>query len=621
MFFLCHKKGIMKKRLFFLEVLFLFLFLFLLIFCFFLQVIKGGYFEGLSRKNRVKMIPIPQSRGMIFDRKSNPLAENIPNFSISIIQEGLSSQKIEDALAKLSFLDGFDIEKVRESLKMKEYRAYEPVCIVDNISLDTALSISEKFFDVPGIIISAKDTRYYPKKDFSSHIIGYIGKISKDELKKRKGEGYFIDDMIGKSGIEREYEKMLRGERGGEYIEVDTKGRTVRVLGKKEPVPGCNLYLTLDSSLQEFVEKSLGKNKGAIIVMDVRTGEILAMVSKPSYNPNIFLRPLTLKEVSSTIFNQNRPLVNRTIQGEYPPGSLFKAMSGCIGLEEKIIKEDDYLRCEGVYEVGKRKFSCIKKQAHGNINIISAFAKSCNIYFYQLGLKIGEQGLIKKGRMFGLGEKTGIDLPYEEKGRLPSSSWKKRILKTKWFAGDTINFSIGQGFLLVTPLQMAVLFSAIANGGKVLKPFLVKYIEYPDGKVITRKSIVKRKVNISQYTKKILDRGLEEVVLSGTGISVYIPGIRIAGKTGTAQTLKEDHAWFACYTPVNEPEIVVVVLVEHGGKGGVEAAPIARRILEEYFGITKYEQEIKEQGIEARQLEMEKTETICEIENEREDYR
>jgi len=579
----------MKRKIFVLKIIFSLLFLILFSSSFYLQVIRGNYFKNRSLKNRIRIIPHSSPRGMIFDRNGRPLAINIPSFSISLIQEGLSDSQLDDALSKISSIIPLDKERAKSFIKKKYLQRFEPVTIIENASKEDTLNLARNFFDIPGLVINTRALRYYPNSGLASHLLGYIGAITKGEFKKRRG--YLINDRIGKSGIEKEYEDILKGKMGGDIIETDVSGRTIRVLGKEEAVPGCNLYLTIDKKLCEIAERALYKN-GTVVAISPKTGEVLCMISKPGYDPNLFSKGLSKKEVDETLFNQLYPLANRAIQFRYPPGSLFKIVDAYLGLENGIIKGNEYIECNGRFDVGNRRFFCFRKKHHGSVNIISGLSRSCNIYFYQLGLKIGVNKLIEGAKLFGFSEPTGIDLPCEIKGKVPSPSWKERLFGTRWFKGDTVNLSIGQGYLLVTPLEMAVLGCAISNSGYIFKPYIVKYIEYPDGRVIMKKPILKKKIKMSQETKRILDKALEEVIISGTGRGAYIPGIRIAGKTGTAQTKGKDHAWFLCYAPVEDPQIVVVVVVEHGGQGGLEAAPIARKILAGYFGIKERIEEI-----------------------------
>ena len=571
----------MKQKFFHISIFIFGLFFTLFIACFYLQVIKGSAFKRLSERNRIRLIPIPADRGMIFDRNGTALAINQPSFSVSLIQSGLSSDELQTSLKKLSSLIEFSKREALENIAEKRYRPFEPALIADSLSKDDILKVAGSFLDLPGILIQPSSKRQYPEKELACHLLGYIGRISEEEF--REIEGYNKNELIGKTGIEKYYEGYLKGKGGGEQIETDANGRMTRILGKNLPVSGANLYLTIDTKMQRIAEQALGENAGSIVVLDVRNGAILGLVSKPNFDLNCFTRPLTTKEARALFQSQYRPMFNRVIQAQYSPGSLFKIVDAYVGLEKEIINPRESFFCQGKFKIGNRNFSCFEGHNHGNVNLISALALSCNIYFYKLGLKTGAEPLIESAARFGLGKKTGIDLPSEKKGYIPTPTWKEKIFKTKWYQGDTANLSIGQGYLLVTPIQMAVLTAAIANGGTVFRPFLVNKIEYPDRKIERKRPITQRTVSIFPRTKKMLDAGLFGVVEYGTGQMAKIAGISIAGKTGTVQTSGKDHAWFVCYAPLPNPEVVIAILVEHGGKGGIDAAPIAREILNEYM--------------------------------------
>ncbi|MDI6751891.1 MAG: penicillin-binding protein 2 [bacterium] len=571
----------MKQEFFHISLFILGLFFTLFIGCFYLQIIKGNTFKRLSERNRIRLIPIPPDRGMIFDRNGTALAINQPSFSVSLIQTGLSSDELNSSLKKISSLIGFSKKEALKNISEKRYRPFEPALIADFLSKDDVLKVAGSFLDIPGILIQPSSKRQYPEKELACHLLGYIGRISEEEF--REIEGYNKNGLIGKTGIEKYYEGYLRGKEGGEQIETDVNGRMTRILGKKPSVSGANLYLTIDAKIQRVAEQALGKNVGSIVVLDVRNGAILSLVSKPNFDPNCFTRPLTAKEVRALFQNSYRPMFNRVIQAQYSPGSLFKIIDAYVGLEKGIIDPRKTFFCTGKFKIGNRNFSCFESHSHGNVDFISGIAHSCNIYFYRLGLEIGAEPLIESAARFGLGKKTGIDLLSEKKGYIPTPTWKEKIFKTKWYQGDTANLSIGQGYLLVTPIQMAVLTAAIANGGTIFRPFLVNKIEYPDRKIERKKPIIQRTVSISPRTKKMLDDGLSGVVEYGTGQMAKIAGVRIAGKTGTVQTSGKDHAWFVCYAPIPNPTVAMAILVEHGGKGGIDAAPIAREILKEYM--------------------------------------
>ena len=520
---------------------------------------------------------------MIFDRNGASLAINQPSFSVSLIQVGVSPDELKSSLKKLSSLIEFSEEEALENILQKRYRPFEPALIANFLSKDDLLKIAGSFLDIPGLVIQGESKRLYPEKELACHLLGYIGRISAEECSEM--EGYGKSELIGKTGIERYYEEALRGKGGGEQIETDAHGRMTRTLGKKSPVSGANLYLTIDVKIQRIAERALGENAGSIVVLDVRNGAILGLVSKPNFDPNCFTRPLTAKEAKVFFSNSYRPMFNRVIQAQYSPGSLFKMVDAYVGLEKEIIDSRESFECKGRFKIGNRNFSCFEGHNHGNVNLISGLALSCNIYFYKLGLKIGAEQLIDAAERFRLGKKTEIDLPSEKKGYIPTPTWKERIFKTKWYQGDTANLSIGQGYLLVTPIQMAVLTAAIANGGKVFRPYIVSKIEYPEGRIEKKRPIIQRTISISPRTKKMLDEGLSGVVEYGTGQMAKIDGVNIAGKTGTVQNpFGKDHAWFVCYAPLPNPKVAIAVLVEYGGQGGVDAAPIAKEILLEYIG-------------------------------------
>ncbi|MFH0774444.1 MAG: penicillin-binding protein 2 [bacterium] len=570
----------MKQKFLHISLFILGLFLILFIACFYLQIIKGPAFKRLSERNRIRLIPIPPDRGMIFDRNGASLAINQPSFSVSLIQAGVSSDELKSSLKKLSSLIEFSEEEALENISEKRYRPFEPAVIANFLSKDDILKVAGSFLDIPGLIIQSQSKRLYPEKALASHLLGYIGRINEEEYSEM--EGYSKNELIGKTGIEKYYEEDLRGKGGGEQVETDANGRMTRTLGKKLSVSGANLYLTIDVKIQRIAENALGENAGSVVVLNVRDGAILALVSKPDFDPNYFTRPLTAKEARSLFQSPYRPMFNRVIQAQYSPGSLFKMVDAYVGLEKGIIDPRESFECKGRFKIGNRNFSCFEGHNHGNVNLISGLALSCNIYFYKLGLKIGAEQLIDSAGRFGLGKKTGIDLPSEKKGYIPTPTWKEKIFKTKWYQGDTANLSIGQGYLLVTPIQMSVLTAAIANGGKVFRPYIVSKIEYPDRRIERKRPVIQRTVSISPRAKKMLDEGLSGVVEYGTGQMAKIDGVHIAGKTGTVQnSFGKDHAWFVCYAPLPNPEVAIAVLMEYGGQGGVDAAPIAREILSE----------------------------------------
>jgi len=547
----------------------------------YLQIIKGNYYRKISENNRIRLIPIAAPRGKIYDRNGKILAQDIASYDIAIIQLGLSKEEILQTLIKLKNIVEINLRETTEKVFSKKTRPFEPIVIIPDVNKETLTKIAERITELPGIIIQVNPKRFYIYGPLYAHILGYISKIDKETLREKYAQVYKYGDLIGKSGIEEYYDLFLRGTDGGKQIEVDVKGRQLRVLGNMEPIPGNNLILTIDSKLQEIANEALGDRSGAIIVMNPNNGEVLALVSKPSFDPNMFLGRMTSEQAKNILTDPKCPLFNRVIKAQYSPGSVFKIIVAASALENKIINENNTYFCGGVYWLGNRRFSCFKKEKHGVVNIIDGLTHSCNIFFYQLGYKLGVDKISKFASEVGLGHKTGIDLPSEAIGLVPTPSWKKKRHKEGWYAGDTVILSIGQGFILATPLQLAQALSVIVNGGHVFRPRIVKQMIDASGNVRIFSPRMEKIVSLSEQTQKVLFNGLESVVTKGTGQKAYLPYLRVGGKTGTVQTKGEDHALFLCFAPVNSPQVVIAVVVEHGGKGGIEAVPVARKILEQ----------------------------------------
>ena len=438
--------------------------------------------------------------------------------------------------------------------------------------------------------------RNYPFQDLASHLIGYLGEINPKELGRDEYAYHKMGSLVGKSGIEKKYELDLMGDRGGRQIEVNALGQKIRILGQVEPTPGNNLMLTLDLELQKAAEKAMEGKRGALVAMNPQNGDILALVSKPDFDPNLFTRGLSVESWRNILENPAHPLQNRAVQGQYPPGSVFKIIVAIAALEEQVISPDTAFYCTGIFPFGDREYRCWKETGHGRVAFRQAMVESCDIYFYQVGLRLGVDRIAQYAFRLGLGSPTGYPLGPEKPGLVPTSSWKWRRLGIPWQPGETISTSIGQGFNLVTPLQMACTLSAIANGGKIYRPRIVDSIRSPDGEFLREvPPFISRSFQISPSTMKLIQESLWGAVNSpdGTGVQALVPGLDVAGKTGTAQVIQrredrseplpaehQDHAWFVCFAPVQQPQITVVVLVEHGGSGGATAAPIARKVLE-----------------------------------------
>lgn len=535
----------------------------------YLQVARGKYWEGVSRENRIRLVKSKPLRGMLFDRKGRVLATNRQILVVSVIPGKLSSQR--QTLKRLSELVGLERKEIEERLGEEKFNKYNPVRIKENVEMKTATCILESF-DLPGVVVEMIPVRYYPQGKMASHALGYVGEITKEKLERMRSAGYKLKDIIGLDGIELYYDWDLRGEEGGSQVEVDALGHKVRVLGYREPRPGKNIVLTLDKDIQKAAERAMGNKVGAVVVMNPQNGEILALVSKPNFEPNFFLSKISTKDWSNLVYHPNKPLQNRAIANKYPPGSVFKIVTASAALESGKTTAASEFFCSGKYRLGKGLFRCWRRAGHGKINFVQGIAQSCDVVFYQLGRELGMKELGKFAKLFGLGSPTGIDLAGEVAGRVPTKMWKKISFRgERWYGGDTINMSVGQGFLQVTPLQMAVMTSIIANGGKRVKPHLLK-----------TKTSRGEKLSLSKQTIDVIKEGMIKAVAEakGTAHSAYLPGLSIAGKTGTAQnpSREEPHAWFVSFAPADNPKMVIVVFVEQGGQGGEVAAPIAGEI-------------------------------------------
>ncbi len=585
--------ALRKKKVIVLSVIIILGFVFLFLRLFSMQVLRGRYFRRISDENRIQRFYQKAPRGQIYDRRHKLLAINTPSFVVSFTSYSLNQQEIEQISRELAGILNLSFQEVKTKT-FSSLQPLDPVIIATDISREQALTIIERKASLPGVNVSIEPKRQYPEGDLACHVIGYVGELTLEEYKDLRSVGYRIGDKIGKTGLEAYYDKMLKGDHGEQQIEISATGRQLRLLRETAPLGGNDLELTIDADMQRLVQDVLQGINGAAIVMNPRTGEVIALASSPGYNPNIFLRPVTRGEFQYLFKNRGRPLFNKAIQAQYPPASGFKIITTAAGLQEGFVIPEEKLECTGEMTLGtyNQVFRCWKKDGHGKISLATAIAQSCDVYFYQLGLRLGVTRIANYAKKFGLGSRTGIDLPSEKKGIVPDREWKRKAVKEAWYDGDTLNMCIGQGYLWVTPLQMANIFSAVANDGPYYRPKIVKRVISPRGEIYH--DFFPEEQGVVELDRKnwhIIKQALEETVTLGTGRHVYIKGLRVAGKTGTAQNQQGiDHAWFGCLAPVDNPQIVVVVFVEHGGHGGVVAAPLARRILEGYFKKTTREQ-------------------------------
>lgn len=552
-----------------------------LIFCLtYFQIIKGSYYFQLSQNNRIKLTRLTSPRGLIYDRYGEILAGRRLVFNVTILLQEVKD--VQQSIEKISPILGVSGERLLRQVKKNFLAPFIAIVIAQDVPKKTAIALECKESEIPGLVIQTESLRDYRYDESFSHILGYLGRITEDELRKFKVYGLEFQDLVGRSGVEERYDFYLRGQTGGMQVEVNNRGHLVKVLGSREPFPGTDLYLTVDAQLQKFVDSLLEGKSGACIVMNPQNGEIKALVSKPSFDPNVFIaalngKPAATRKIERLFNSKEAPLVNRVISGIYPPGSIFKIAVAAAGLETGKIGPKMIFNCPGTLKVGNREFFCWNLDGHGNENVYSALAHSCNVFFYKLGLALGADGLTLFARKLGFGRATGIDLPYESKGLVPSKTWKLRVKKERWYDGETANFSIGQGFLLVTPLQIVQMISAIANGGYLVQPHIVKRTGEQESKIL------REKLGLKKATLEIIKEGMRQAVqdVEGTAHKANIPGVQWAAKTGTAQTSSgTPHGWFGGFYPIEEPQVSVLVFLEHGGSGGEVPASIAKEIVE-----------------------------------------
>jgi penicillin-binding protein 2 len=567
---------------------------------FFLQVIEGERLTFLSENNRVRIKRIAGTRGVILDRRGQLLVDSRPSFDLLFVAE--DTEDPEHTLRQLARYLGRDEKELLAIFEENKKRAaFEEVVIGKDVDWPTVVAVEAHQLELPGITLRARPRRSYADGPVAAHVLGYLGEIGPRQLKVLKDEGYALGDEVGQYGLERRWEDFLRGQSGGQQVEVDALGRRVRVLHEVTDVPGYTVHLTLDRHLQETAFEALKGKEGTIVVLDVNNGDILAMVSTPAFDPNIFARGIKSDEWQALIKDRLRPLNNRAIQGQYPPGSTFKVIMAIAGLEEGVLQPESRISDPGFYYFGNRAFRDWKKEGHGAVDLHKAIVESCDVYFYQAGQRIGIDRIAKWARAFGLGERTGAALDDEKSGIVPDSEWKRKRFRQPWFPGETLSVAIGQGYLTVTPLQLANMMAAVANGGTLYRPRLVNKIESVDGSTVREYGAEKiRTIPVKPGTLERVRNGLADVVkgVGGTGGAARSKIVEIAGKTGTAQVVEmkgaylkseqlsyfsRDHAWFISYAPVQNPQIAVVVLVEHGGHGGSAAAPMAKKVIEKYM--------------------------------------
>lgn len=555
---------------------------------FYLQIIKGGSYKKVSQQQRMHNTYERAPRGIIYSADGTVLADNELTYTALFCPFGQHRTPSNESIKELSKILGRDINFSAD----KNYRYGRFIKLADNITMEEMFKIQEKKLILENISVVKEPRRIYYYPEIVSHVIGYTGEIRADEIEKLPERERKIGDYVGRGGIEQSCDEYLQGRDGGWQIEVNAKGYRVKAFKYIPPELGVNVYSTVDLKLQKAAYDALKNSstgRGAVVVLDTRTGAVKALVSCPGFDAN----KAGAKDFGRYLRDKNLPLFNRSLQAVYPPGSVFKIITFVAAVELLNIDPEKTVRCDGSFELGDRRYSCWHKPGHGAVNLISALARSCSVYFYQLGLKLGIRNLEKYAKKFYLGQKTGIDLPNEKKGFVPGPEWKKSKLKMSWLYGDTVIFAIGQSALLVTPIQMAYIISAVANRGVYRKPYIVdKIVDFNGNEVYKHALELGGRTDLSDKTWDLLHKALLETVESGTGMRSKLSGVKIAGKTGTAQNPHgNDHAWFVSYAPADAPEIAIAVIVENGGGGGINAVPVGRKIYEAYFNIESEKEE------------------------------
>ena len=558
----------------------------------YLQVYDGELYARLAEGNRIRIIPAEAARGTFYDRNGELLVTNRPGFTVSLLP--LTEPISPEVIARVSALIHVPVEEIQK--KIDAHIGFDPIRIKNDVLPDIVSIIEEQKDSYPGVVVEVLPVRDYIFGEYAAHVFGYVSEINEEELERRKGEGYKSGDIIGKFGLERVYDKEVRGIKGGEQVEVDVSGRPVQILGRQSPIQGNDLVLTIDSHIQEAAERAVDDQLAAVhahaaaaVVMNPQTGEILAMVSRPAFNPNLFAGGISTVNWNMLNNNPYHPMDNKAITGEYPPGSTFKIVTGTAALAEHKVTAQ-----EKIFDSG-RHWIIPKTNAGGEalgwIDFEQAMAHSDNVYFYEMGNRLGVDTLERYARLFGLGTRTGIDLPYEAEGLVPNRKYKADNYEDgEWYLSETFDAAIGQGFNLVTPLQAAMVVSEIAANGQRYRPHLVQRIVDVNGNTVREiKPELLSTLEVDPSVIHHVQEGLHSVTKLGTGTALFAGfPVDIAGKTGTAENSQgRDHSWFVAYGPYKNPNVVVAVIVEQGGFGSVAAGPIARRILEAAFGLDK----------------------------------
>jgi len=563
----------------------------------YLQVIDTDNLLDQSESNRLRFVPVAAPRGAILDRNGKVLVSNTPSFSVAVIPKDVKDR--EQLVGNLSRYLKLDPKDIEEKWDKGQGRAkYYPLVVASGISRDQMEFLEENRLALSGVNIEMKPVRAYPNGQLASHLLGYLGEISEDELGAERYKEYNAGDYTGKSGIEKSWESFLHGTDGGRQIEVDARGRFLRTVDETNSNVGNTVVLTIDLALQKVAEEAFGDKAGAAVVMDVNTGEVLAFASNPGFDPALFTGRLPPDKWKEYLEDPRHPLENKALKGMYPPGSTFKIITALAGLEEGLVDAHTGIECPGYYKFGNSTFKCWDKKGHGHVELKKALRESCDVYFYKLAERLGVNRIAKYAKLFGLGAPLGIGLDNEKGGVIPNEEWKLKRYGKKWYQGETLSVGIGQGYVLMTPVQLASMIATVANEGTVYQPHLVKRIIDSDGKVLKEfPPQVNSRTGIKPENYHLVKDGLFAVVNEphGTGAMARLSEVKVAGKTGSAQVVKlrdskgqvpyqfRDHALFVAFAPYEKPEIAIAVIVEHAEHGGSAAAPIAGKLFRAYF--------------------------------------
>lgn len=581
-----------------------FFFAVLLLRLWYLQILKGQYFREQSENNRLSTVFIPAPRGIIYDRNHTPLVANRPAFNIELVEE--DSPKPKETIRRVAELVDVDPEELLAKPQYRKRRRFEPRLLLHDVSREDVAKIMAHRYELPGVVVNVEPARSYLYGEFASHVVGYIREISKSQLESPQYAGYRPGDLVGQFGVEAKWEKFLQGKRGVKLVIVNAMGTRIGESSFEPEENGHDITLTLDSKVQQAADEALKSKRGAIVALDPNTGEVLAMASSPGFDPNVFTRGLSPELWRELNSSKAKRMNNRAIQGTYPPGSVFKIFMAVAGLTEGVVGKNERIFCPGFLRFGSRNYRCHKKSGHGSVDLHDAMAQSCDVYFYTIGQRLGVDRIHEYATKFGFGFPTKIELADEAKGLIPSTEWKRRAFRKpedqRWYPGETLSVAIGQGAVTVTPLQTARAVAALVNGGKLMRPYLVRQVGSDEGgfKDDSFAPQVDANIDLDPTVVRLVRESVVAVVndARGTGKRAKLDksaNITVAGKTGTAQVVSldfgnldghlKDHAWFAGYAPAEDPKIVVVALAENGGHGGEAAAPMVRQVMESFFGI------------------------------------